>query len=130
MLSKDLIILNTPIFFYSFVREGERTINAYFPDARWYNYWTGQETGVKGDREELAAPWETINLHVKGGSILPIQVPDVTTMDSRTNGLGLLVALDEKSEAKGELYWDEGDSINPLENGKYTLLDFEVDIKY
>ena len=51
-------------------------------------------------------------------------------MDSRTNGLGLLVALDENSEAAGELYWDEGDSINPLDTGRYTLIDFQPGFSY
>ena len=103
---------------------GKTTVNAYFPDARWYNYYTGTEIGTRKGTEELPAPWETINLHLKGGRIIPIQEPGVTTMDSRINGMGLIVSLDDEYEAEGELYWDEGDSIAPLETGKYTLTEF------
>ena len=56
---------------------------------------------------------------------MPIQEPSQTTMDSRTNGLGLIVSLDDDLSATGQLYWDEGDSIDPIKNGKYTLVNFE-----
>ena len=52
--------------------------------------------------QTLSAPWDTLNLHLKGGSIIPIQKPSTTTMDSRTNGLGLIISLDENYEANGQ----------------------------
>ena len=73
----------------------------------------------------LNTPIDRINLHLRGGEILPIQKPSQTTMDSRTNGLGLIVSLDDGLTATGQLYWDEGDSIDPIKNGKYTLVNFE-----
>ena len=73
----------------------------------------------------LSANLYFINLHLKGGIIIPTQEPNVTTMDSRINPLGLIVSLDENSEATGELYWDEGDSLKPLETGMYSLVEFE-----
>lgn len=36
---------------------------------------------------------------------------------SRKNPLGLIVALDYKREAKGQLYWDDGVSKGKLSNG-------------
>ena len=48
-------------------------------------------------------------------------------MDSRTNPLGLIVSLDELYSARGDLYWDEGDSLNPVESGNYSLLSFEYE---
>ena len=45
-------------------------------------------------------------------------------MDSRMNDLGLIVSLDDVMSAKGELYWDTGNSINPIENGKFSLIKF------
>ena len=105
---------------------GETTVNGYFPEGRWYNYYTGTELPGVGT-QELYAGWDTINLHLRGGSVLPIQKPAATTMDSRINGLGLIVSLDRNYAASGELYWDEGDSIAPLDTGRYTLLDFNFD---
>ena len=43
---------------------------------------------------------------------------------SRKNPFSLLVALDEKGEAMGSMFWDDGESINTVEEGKYNLLGF------
>ena len=41
---------------------------------------------------------------------------------SRKNSLGLIIALDFKREAKGELYWDDGVSKGRLPYGTITAL--------
>uniref|UniRef100_A0A914E8N9 Uncharacterized protein n=1 Tax=Acrobeloides nanus TaxID=290746 RepID=A0A914E8N9_9BILA len=48
-----------------------------------------------------------------GGYILPRQRPSTTTVASRLNEFQLLVALDANSQASGELYWDDGESLIP-----------------
>uniref|UniRef100_A0A7N6ALI3 alpha-glucosidase n=1 Tax=Anabas testudineus TaxID=64144 RepID=A0A7N6ALI3_ANATE len=59
---------------------------------------------------KLYLPADKLGLHIRGGAILPTQRPDVTTTYSRRNPMGLIVALDENSQAAGELFWDDGDS--------------------
>lgn len=49
-----------------------------------------------------------INLHVRGGYILPTQEPALNTMQSRKNPFGLIVALDETFSAIGDMYYDDG----------------------
>ena len=71
------------------LHQGQTTVTAYFPgvdSTRWYNYYDGAEL-VAGHRT-LASPLNLINLHLRGGEIIPVQKPDMTTIDSRTNGLG------------------------------------------
>lgn len=44
--------------------------------------------------------------------------------------MGLLIILDENTEAKGELYWDDGVSFGKLFNlkrFKFYLLDFQFE---
>lgn len=48
---------------------------------------------------------------IRGGSILPAQKPANTTTASRKNNFHLLIALDHVAKSKGELYWDDGDSL-------------------
>lgn len=48
---------------------------------------------------------------IRGGSILPAQKPADTTTASRKNNFELLITLDNVKKAKGELYWDDGDSL-------------------
>lgn len=41
---------------------------------------------------------------------------------SRKNSLGLIIALDYKREAKGELYWDDGVSAGSSPSGPITAV--------
>lgn len=38
--------------------------------------------------------------------------------------MALVVALTASGEARGELYWDDGESLGVLERGAYTLITF------
>uniref|UniRef100_A0A803W8T6 alpha-glucosidase n=1 Tax=Ficedula albicollis TaxID=59894 RepID=A0A803W8T6_FICAL len=90
------------------LKQNDRTVNAYFPNARWYDYHTDTDTGFRGQFQNLSAPLELINLHIRGGYILPWQTPANTTAYSRKNPMGLTVALDDALFAEGHLYWDDG----------------------
>uniref|UniRef100_A0A803TT01 P-type domain-containing protein n=1 Tax=Anolis carolinensis TaxID=28377 RepID=A0A803TT01_ANOCA len=87
------------------------TVNAYIPDARWYDYHTEADIKVRKQFKTLEAPLEHINLHIRGGYVIPWQVPDITTNASRKNMMGLTVALDDNGAAQGLLYWDDGTTI-------------------
>ncbi|NXT66090.1 MGA protein, partial [Chaetops frenatus] len=90
------------------MKPNTQSVEAYFPDARWYDYHTETETGFRGQLQNLPAPLEHINLHIRGGYILPWQSPANTTFYSRKNAMGLTVALDDALFAEGHLYWDDG----------------------
>ena len=79
---------------------------------------------TRGSTATLNAPLGTIPIHIRGGYILPTQDPAVNTVASRKNPFGLLVALDDNGQAAGNMYWDQGDDLNPLENGDYAYLTF------
>ena len=52
-------------------------------------------------------------MYVRGGSVLPIQEPGYTTTESRNNPWGLIVALSTDGTASGNLYVDDGESLEP-----------------
>ncbi|XP_015492493.1 sucrase-isomaltase, intestinal [Parus major] len=106
------------------MKQGDRSVNAYFPNARWYDYHTNTDTGFRGQLQNLTAPLEHINLHIRGGYILPWQRPANTTAYSRKNPMGLTVALDDALFAEGHLYWDDGVRIDAYEDGVYLLTSF------
>ncbi|NXC03388.1 MGA protein, partial [Orthonyx spaldingii] len=106
------------------LRPNERTVNAYFPNATWYDFYTEVDTGFRGQYQILPAPLDHINLHIRGGHILPWQNPSNTTFYSRKNPMGLTVALDEAVFAQGHLYWDDGVRIDAYEDGVYLLTSF------
>lgn len=88
------------------------TVNAYFPEARWYDFRKGHLIEKNG-WSSLNAPINYINLHLRGGSIIPIQDPKecLNTECSRKKPFGLIVTLDKSNKANGELWWDDGVSL-------------------
>ncbi|EYB90860.1 hypothetical protein Y032_0213g2296 [Ancylostoma ceylanicum] len=97
--------------------KGATTVQAYLPKDDWYSVFDhnyGQL--IEPGDQTFPAPWTSlIPVLVRGGSILPRQVPNVTTEYTRKNAFELLVAPGKKYRTKhaaeGELYWDDGDSI-------------------
>ncbi|XP_058412401.1 sucrase-isomaltase, intestinal [Diceros bicornis minor] len=114
-------LLITPV-----LKEGADTVSAYIPDATWYDYETGAKRPWRKQSVDMYLPADKIGLHLRGGYIIPIQQPDVTTDASRKNALGLIVALDEDNTAKGDFFWDDGETKDTIENGNYILYTFSV----
>lgn len=78
----------------------------------WYDWYTLQPVQAQPQENvTLSAPLEHINVHVRGGSILPLQEPEYTTAETRNTSYSLLVALDESGQASGSLYLDDGESL-------------------
>lgn len=123
----DRQFLLGPAFLVSPVLEpNARNVTAYFPRARWYDYYTGEDIKVRGEWTNLPAPLDHINLHVRGGFILPWQEPAQNTHLSRQKFVGLQVALDDNGTAEGWLFWDDGQSIDTYEKGLYYLAHFSA----
>lgn len=94
------------------------TVSGVFPGVgegeRWFDWYTLQAVEAQAQENvTLQAPLEHINVHVRGGSILPLQEPGYTTTETRGNPWAILVALDADGQAKGDLYLDDGESLVP-----------------
>jgi alpha-glucosidase (family GH31 glycosyl hydrolase) len=106
--------------------EGARNVTAYFPAGRWFNYYNGSGYNSNGQYMVLDAPLTYIPLHVLGGNVIPQQRPNTTTISSRVNPYSLLVALDHSGLANGSLFTDDGEELNSITDGHYTLVTFDV----
>lgn len=108
------------------LHEGVTAVNAYFPKGRWYDFRTGEEISASGEESlALSAPLDgEIPLHIRGGEILPMQEPKLTTTEARKGQFELLVALDASGSASGSLYWDDG--ISAVIQG-YTSVTFNAE---
>ncbi|XP_008581186.1 PREDICTED: maltase-glucoamylase, intestinal [Galeopterus variegatus] len=118
-------LLITPV-----LDEGAEKVTAYLPDAVWYDYETGERVRWRKQSIEMELPGDKIGLHLRGGYIFPTQQPNATTMASRQNPLGLIIALDENKEAKGELFWDDGETEDTVANNAYILCEFSFTQNY
>lgn len=75
-----------------------------------------------GTFAELYAPLTTLNLHLRGGFIIPMQIPGPNLMIGRGNPFNLVVAPSQYNNASGNLFWDDGDAV-----GKRTNIEKEKD---
>nr|XP_040145527.1 maltase-glucoamylase, intestinal [Ictidomys tridecemlineatus] len=122
----DQFLLGPAFLVSPVLQANARNVTAYFPEARWYDYYTGVDINARGMWKDLAAPLDHINLHVRGGYILPWQEPALNTHLSRQKFMGFKVALDDEGSAEGWLFWDDGQSIDTIENGLYYLAHFSA----
>ncbi|KAF3698143.1 Maltase-glucoamylase, intestinal Maltase [Channa argus] len=106
---------------------GARDVNGYIPNARWYDFYTAKDIGVRSQMLNMPTPMDHINLHIRGGYILPWQKPENTTAYSRKNPLGLIVALSDSGKAQGSFFWDDGEGIDTVETGRYLLTTFTAE---
>ena len=98
------------------------TVHAYIPQDAWYEFPSGVKVQSVGVFTDFETPLSKINVHVRGGFIIPMQIPGANLILGRGNPFILLVALSQSGDASGNLFWDDGDSI-----GRFLLYIFFMD---
>ncbi|KAF4556093.1 Alpha-glucosidase-like protein 3 [Elsinoe fawcettii] len=104
-------VLVTPV-----LEPNVRTVNGVFPGLDrgevWYDWYNHSRVVAQpGENKTLEAELTHINVFVRGGYVLPMQGAGMTTRESRASAWEVLVALDGKGTAKGEVYLDDGVSV-------------------
>ncbi|KAL2867446.1 glycoside hydrolase family 31 protein [Aspergillus lucknowensis] len=96
------------------------TVHGVFPGLdrgeKWYDWYVGMavdDVAKAGVNTTIAAPLGHIPVFVRGGHVLPLQSPALTTREARRTPWSLLVALDANGLASGTLYMDDGESVEP-----------------
>jgi alpha-glucosidase len=90
--------------------------------ASWYDWYTLKRVdAAAGANITIPAPLGHIPVFVRGGAVLPIQEPGYTTIESRKNPWGLIVALSHEGMAAGSLYVDDGESLVPTDTLDVTF---------
>ncbi|GIY52230.1 lysosomal alpha-glucosidase [Caerostris darwini] len=107
------------------VYENATNVTAYFPKGRWYDN-VGKLINSSGQRITIQVPITEVSIAIRGGYILPAQLPALNTELSRQQPFVLMGGLDENLQATGELYWDDGDSLDTYVKGNYTLIRINV----
>lgn len=98
----------------------------YLPKDRWYDWFNHSYIDSPGHFITFDLPLEHINLQVRGGSIIPLQSPNVTTTLARKSKFIVYAALDSSGSASGELFWDDGESRDFISTGSYNLIKFKL----
>lgn len=106
--------------------QGATSVSAYFPKGLWYSFSSRSlaiDATAAGKTVSLDTPLTQTNVHVKGGSVLPLQEAAMTTTEGRSSPFTLLVALCPGGMAFGDLFWDDGEQV---EISKYLSVQFKA----
>ncbi|KAK9416263.1 putative alpha-glucosidase [Seiridium unicorne] len=99
------------------LEQGATTVDGVFPGVGsgtvWYDWYNQTAiTGVAaGQNVTIDAPLGHIPVYIKGGKVVPLQEPALTTADVKASPYGLIIALDGEGKASGGLYIDDGESL-------------------
>ncbi|XP_060754556.1 lysosomal alpha-glucosidase [Neoarius graeffei] len=119
LLGKSLLV--TPV-----LEPGVDFVVGYMPEGLWYDFYTGDSLVSKGEKIKFHAPLDKINLHLREGSIIPTQRPNTTLWVSSGQPLHLVVCVREDGQANGDLFWDDGESLDTYETGNYAYIMFSL----
>ena len=99
----------------------------YLPNANWWDFRTLEKVVTYkegGEGKYLEVPCELhdeVVLHIRGGGIVPYQNASrvLRTRELNTLPLVLIVALDHRGNALGNLVVDDGVGLDPIQKGQY-----------
>ena len=104
--------------------QGATTCTPYLPNDIFYNWFSAEKvqgTGATYQFNNLA--WSDLPLMLRGGTITPARIESAyTTTATRTKNFQLHIALAADGTAQGQLYYDDGISIE--QNNGFSLIDF------
>lgn len=94
--------------------QGSTSVSVYLPDDIFYDWYThAQIVGGATNHLITGVDITSIPLFIRGGVIMPLRVKSTnTTTELRKQNFELLIPLDATGSATGELYLDDGVSIN------------------
>lgn len=94
--------------------QGATSVSGYFPAGVYYNFYDNTVLSFSsGTTLQLNAPLNFIPLYILGGSIISRNTnPGLTTYDTRMNPFNVTVAFDRNLQAQGELFIDDGETLN------------------
>ena len=109
--------------------EGQTEVKAYFPQGYWYSVYdlSLMPHASKGGKTiTLPTAMTEINVHYRGGSIIPLQGNAMTTTVARTTPFNLVAALCPENQAQGTLFWDDGEQI---ELSSYIEVSYSAEVE-
>lgn len=109
------------------LKRGKRKRDIYLPSGKWYSF-CGELILDGGKIHEISVPLDITPIFVKEGSIIPYINEEIQhTGEIKDSKISLRI-YPKDSEAKGEIYLDDGETLN-YEKGEFELIKIEVEKK-
>ncbi len=108
------------------LESGKIAQDVYFPkNAVWFDFYTNER--IEGGQTKVVSTKEhSIPTYVKAGAFIPMAKPMQSTKEYTGNDIELHYYFDKSvNESKGQLYNDDGLTLNAYEKGLYDILHFE-----
>ncbi|KAL7312261.1 hypothetical protein PS15m_008044 [Mucor circinelloides] len=108
-------LVGTDILVSPVLTQGESSVHAQFPPGLWYdwyNYTLINSTSAKAV-QIIDAQLTHIPVHIRGGAVMATKSPRQLVTETYATAFHLLIALDQKQQAYGRLYTDDGHSLEP-----------------
>ncbi|KAK7501086.1 hypothetical protein BaRGS_00007571 [Batillaria attramentaria] len=110
------------------LEQGQTELSYYVPEGRWYQFYTDKIITGPSQEKVPVTMMSKPELHLRGGHILVLQKPANNTVYSRKNPFTIKVMLSARDtdggEARGTLFWDDGDSVDTYENDAYFYVNY------
>jgi hypothetical protein len=114
-------------YILSYFHKNQTEVNVYVPNDVWYEPTKDfAKIYPKVGHLKIPEPKVAPVLHMRGGSIIPIANDSaVNTKLIREMPLNLEVFPKDRT-AFGDLFWDDGESIDTIEKGNYNYYEFRL----
>lgn len=108
------------------LEEGVTSVDVYLPEDTFYDWYTHEPVcGTASTYTFSDVNTTSIPLLIRSGVILPLRESSAnTTTALRKENFEILIPVDSHGKAKGELYFDDGESLDPESNGGVTWIQF------
>ncbi|KAF4130331.1 Glycosyl hydrolases family 31 [Phytophthora infestans] len=94
------------------VNQGATSVTGYYPAGVWYNIFDYSKISSTGRSVTTSVTLYDMPVHIRGGSILAMHQAALTSTAARLTPFDILVALPGSGSATGDLYLDDGETIN------------------
>ena len=105
-------MLGSAVLVSPVVTEGAVSVDAYFPQGQyWYDFASlalDVDTTKAGVTKTIDTPLTSVNVHIRGGSVVPMQQGGMTTTGASKTPFTLVAALCPDHGAFGSLFVDDG----------------------
>lgn len=123
-------LIGSSILVSPFLKEKQTQVIAYVPPAaRWFYFADNFVAPVTNKTHTFHDADSHRPLLLREGLVLPL-VTDLpkplNTHEQRRKPMELWVMPTDKGEARGDLFWDDGDSIDTIGRGEYNYFDFHL----
>jgi len=121
-------MLGSAVLVSPVITQGATSVDAYFPQGLWYSFQDRSlaiDASAASVMRTLDTPLTSVNVHVAGGNIMPLQESAMTTTAGRKTPFTLLTALCPGGKAYGSLFWDDGEQVSLSE---YLSVSYSAEI--